>query len=90
MWLYVEGNTIVRTREATHTLEIPSRLSITELKELCGKTLYPQEISYFHIVEDPTQTNQRIHPYQDTPYPYDIVFEPSLPVYHEYTTLYIM
>lgn len=115
VWMYVEGDTIVRTREKVYRLENPNRLTQDEIQKLWEyPSFHPREVSYFHIVckrpfmseqIDTLQPPQTLQPSQPSQPPSNIYqieesmniikntgieFMNTSPIYHEYTTVYLM
>lgn len=95
VWVYLEGNTIVRTREQKYPLLMSGRLTQAELDTLCGDNdVHPKEVVYSHMTNhnqpasfvrvpsmSSTANTDNANPIKG------ITFAPSLPIYHEFTTV---
>lgn len=91
VWLTIKKNKIVRSKEKRYPLLVPGRFTRNEFHGLWDSPYPQKEFMYFHITE-PESTRLTHVPIPDSTNDTwkGIEFEPTLPVYHEFTTLYFI
>ena len=87
VWLTIKNNKIVHSKEKRYPLLVPGRFTRNEFDGLWDSPYSQREFMYFHITQTP-ETTHFVH-VPDTDWK-NIEFEPTLPVYHEFTTLYFV
>lgn len=91
VWLTIQKNKIVRSKEKRYPLLVPGRFTRNEFHGLWDSPYPQKEFMYFHIAQTPQSTQLTHVCLPDTDQDWKgIEFEPTLPVYHEFTTLYFI
>lgn len=87
VWITIKNNKIVRSKEKRYPLLVPGRFTRNEFQGLWDSPYSQKEFMYFHITQTPEGTNLTHVPDSEWK---GIEFEPTMPVYHEFTTLYFV